>query len=93
MRRIAAVLGLLAACSADADSFRCGTRLVITGDPISRLITLCGQPALKIKSREVVGRGSRASSAGVSQWIYERGRRRNVVVSVKNGTVVKIAFE
>jgi hypothetical protein len=90
---VVATLSLLAACRADADSFRCGTRLVITGDPVSRLLRLCGPPALKIRSQETVGRGSRASGASVSKWLYERGRKRDVVVSVKNGLVVKIAVE
>ena len=86
---------LLVSVGADghAGGFRCGTKLVVTGDSISRLINACGQPELKYKAKETVGSGSNRTSAGVTNWIYSRDRKRNMVVSIRGGKVVKIATE
>lgn len=81
------------ATTARADSFRCGTRIVVTGDSINRLLRSCGHPAFKVKAREAIGsRGDRQLTA-VTNWVYERGRRRDMIVSVRSGKVVRIAVE
>lgn len=79
--------------SAQAASFRCGTRIVIIGDSIGRLVKACGKPALKYKARETIREDGRRQTTGVTHWIYERGRRKNMVVSVRSGKVVKIQLE
>ena len=77
--------------SAEAGSLRCGTRLVIMGDSIKQLTDACGQPALKYKAKESLKGDGRYKTTGVTNWVYERGRKRNMVVSVRSGKVVKIA--
>ena len=84
---------LFLATHAQADSFRCGTRIVVTGDSISRLIKACGQPTVKYKAKESIKSGGNRKSTGVTQWVYDRGRKKNMVVSVHSGKVVKIAVD
>jgi len=86
-------LAVLCAGEAHAASFRCGTRIVVTGDPVSRLVKSCGQPALKYKSRELLGSRGSGKSTSVTNWVYERGRKKDMIVSVFGGKVVKIAVE
>jgi hypothetical protein len=85
--------GLSLAPSAEGASFRCGTRVVIIGDSISRLLRSCGQPALKYKARETIRENGRRQTTGVTHWLYERGRRKNMIVSVRSGRVVRIHLE
>ena len=87
------LLLLLANMTAEAGSFRCGTRVVKTGDSISRLLDACGQPSLKYQAKESVSSGGSRKSTGVTNWIYPRGRKKNMVVSVRSGKVVKIATD
>ena len=76
-----------------AGSFRCGTRLVKTGDSINRLIDACGNPSLKYKAKESVRSSGSRKMTGVTNWIYERGSKKNMVVSIHSGKVVKIATD
>ncbi len=78
---------------AQAGSFRCGTRLVVTGDPVSRLVRNCGQPDSKHKARESVGSRGNSRTTAVTNWVYDRGRKRDMIVSVAGGKVVKIAVD
>ena len=91
------VLGLIILCcapqAAQAGSFRCGMKIVITGDSISRLLESCGQPSLKYKAKETVRSDGKRQTTGVTHWIYPRGSKKNMVVSVRSGKVVRIAIE
>lgn len=87
------LLAMLTGATADAASFRCGTRIVIIGDSIGRLVRACGKPALKYKARETIREDGRRQTTGVTHWVYERGRRKNMVVSVRSGKVVRIHLE
>ncbi len=92
--KIWVLLLLMSVCvQAQAGSFRCGTKIVVTGDSISRLLKACGQPSLKYKAQETIRSKGGRKATGVSHWIYERGRKRNMVVSVRSGKVVKIATD
>lgn len=77
---------MLAALSAGADGFRCGTRLVLVGDTVARLTRACGSPDRTFRSRIKL----RGSSAPVTQWLYERRGKRAMIVSIRGGTVVRI---
>ena len=88
------LLLLMSVCmQAQGGSFRCGTKIVVTGDSISRLLKVCGQPSLKYSAKESIRSNGGKKSTGVSNWIYERGRKKNMVVSVRSGKVVKIATD
>lgn len=84
---------LLSSQPALAGSFRCGTHIVVTGDPVGRLLRNCGKPSLQYKARESVREKGQRVTLGVTHWVYERGRQKNMVVSVHGGKVVKIARE
>lgn len=84
---------LLSGQPAQAGSFRCGTHIVVTGDPVGRLLRTCGKPSLQYKARESVREKGQRKTLGVTHWVYERGRKKNMVVSVHGGKVVKIARE
>jgi hypothetical protein len=87
------VLSLLLPPVAEAGSFRCGTKLVKTGDTIGRLVKACGKPVMKYKSKESIRSSGSRKSASVTNWVYERGRKRNMVVSILSGRVVKIGTD
>ena len=92
MKRGWLIILLLGTClQAEAGSFRCGTKIVVTGDSISRLIKNCGQPSLRYKAKESIRADGRRLTTSVTHWIYERGSKKAMVVSVLSGKVVKIA--
>ena len=94
MKSRCTLLILLIAClDVQAGGFRCGSRLVMTGDSINRLMEACGPPALKYKARETVREDGSRKTTGVTHWVYERGRKRNMIVSIRSGKVVKIAVD
>ncbi|MFT5139515.1 MAG: hypothetical protein ACI9H8_001326 [Lysobacterales bacterium] len=76
-----------------AGSFRCGTRLVKTGDSVSRLVDACGKPSLKYKSEEAVRKSGNRKITSVTNWVYERKSNKNMVVSIHSGIIVKIATD
>ena len=92
-QKLLLILLLLIVVEANAGSFRCGTKLVKTGDSISRLIKACGNPAHKYKAKESIRSAGSRKTTGVTNWVYERGRNKNMVVSVLSGKVVKIATD
>lgn len=86
--RIVLAVALLVSEAACADSIRCGRSLVTSGDSVAKLLKVCGKPAMKYRSRDKDKRSGRTRS--VQQWVYERGRRRAMVVSLLDGRVVRI---
>ncbi len=84
---------ILASSIAAADSFRCGRKLVKQGDSGSSLIKKCGKPARKYSSKELVNDQGRQSKVSVSNWVYERSRKKDMIVSVRSGTVIKIQVD
>ena len=76
-----------------ADSFRCGRKLVKTGESSNALVKKCGQPVRKLKSNEQVKLDGQQKRTAVSNWIYERRNKKDMVVSIKNGTVVRIKID
>ena len=90
MPLIAAILMFAISASALADGFRCGTRLVLEGDPVSRLSQACGQPEDRYKANIEVQNNGRSRSVSVSQWVYQRRGNKPMIVSVRNGRVIRI---
>ncbi len=79
--------------TATADSFRCGRTLVKVGDSNNTLIRNCGSPVRKYSSKESVRIQGRSSQVSVSNWVYERRGKKDRIVSVRAGTIVKIAVD
>lgn len=77
-----------------AGSFRCGRMLVTVGDSSSALLKKCGTPVRKYNSKETVSNRGRQVRVAVSNWVYERrGNRKDMIVSVRDGTVVRIEVD
>jgi hypothetical protein len=93
MRMLLLIAAFFYAGDVPAGSFRCGTKIVVTGDPVSRLVRNCGQPASRYKAKELIGSRGNSRATGVTNWIYPRGRKKDMIVSVAGGRIVKIAVE
>lgn len=76
-----------------ADSFRCGRLVVKTGESSNALIKKCGLPARKYSGKEAIKENGMLSRLSVSNWVYIRKGKNDRVVSVRNGSVVKIQVE
>jgi len=78
---------------ASAGSFRCGRTLVKTNESSNALIKKCGKPIRKYSSKEFVNENGHRSRVGVSNWVYERRGKKDMIVSVRNGTVTNIQVD
>ena len=76
-----------------AASFRCGRTLVKVDESSNALIKKCGNPVRKYSSKETVNDHGHRKSLGVSNWVYERRGKKDMIVSVHSGTVVKIQVD
>lgn len=76
-----------------ADSFRCGRSLVKIGESNNALIKKCGEPARKYSSKETLVNRGRSSDVSVSNWVYERRGKNDMVVSMRAGSIVKIEVD
>jgi len=76
-----------------ADSVRCGRLVVKTGESANALMKKCGSPVRKYSSKEAIKENGVLSRLSVSNWVYVRKGKKDRVVSVRSGTVVKIQVE
>lgn len=76
-----------------ADSFRCGRKLVKQNESASALIKKCGKPVRKFGSKELTSIEGRQKRVSVTNWVYERRGKRDMIVSIHEGSVIKIAVE
>ncbi len=79
--------------NAPADSFRCGRTLVKPGESSNALIKKCGDPLRKYSGKETVNEHGHQSTVGVSNWVYARKGKKDMIVSVRSGAVVKIQVD
>jgi len=92
-RLVLGALLILLSSNADANSFRCGRTLVKVGDSSNALIKKCGSPLRKYSSKETINEHGRQQRVGVSNWVYERRGKQNMIVSIRSGTVMKIQVD
>ena len=94
MNRLLLVLLItLVSAYATADSFRCGRKVVKLGESSNALIKKCGNPVRKYSSKEVLSTQGHQKSLGVSNWVYERRGKKDMIVSVRSGTVMKLQLD
>ncbi|KXC55563.1 DUF2845 domain-containing protein [Pseudomonas aeruginosa] len=69
---LVALLSLLPLAHAQADSLRCGSRLVSTGDSSADVLAHCGEPRSRdsLGYREVVGEWGKRYEVEVQEWVY-----------------------
>ena len=77
--------------TAMADSFRCGRKVVRTGDSPSDLLRSCGEPRYKDRGYEIIrGQGSQ-KKARVERWYYKKSARRlEQIVVIYRGRIIAI---
>jgi hypothetical protein len=76
-----------------ADSFRCGRKVVKLGESSNALIKKCGAPTSKYSSKEMINDHGSQQRVGVSNWVYQRRGKRDMIVSVRSGTVMKLQVD
>lgn len=79
--------------TADAGSFRCGRKLVKVGESSNALVKKCGAPTRKYSARETVSENGRQRATAVSNWVYQRKGKKDMIVSVRGGTVVRLQVD
>lgn len=76
---------------AEADSYRCGRKLVRDGDPVSRLIELCGEPRYKDSGSALVNVDGKRKSVRVQRWHYKKNSRSlERIILIYRGKVAAI---
>jgi hypothetical protein len=73
-----------------ADSLRCGSKLVKTGDSSNTLINKCGNPVRTFNTYETINDHGRRYEASVSNWVYERSGKKDMIVTIRKGEVLNI---
>lgn len=74
-----------------ADGYRCGRKIVRPGDPVSRLLALCGEPKRKDSGSETIEFLGVPRKVRVQRWYYQRNSRRlERVVFVYKGKIAAI---
>jgi hypothetical protein len=59
-----------------ADSFRCGLKLIKTGDSTSELLRVCGKPIYKDRGVARIKVNGVIKEAKVQRWHYKKSSRR-----------------
>ena len=84
------VLCILLSCSASADSFRCGSKLVKTGDTVNALLKKCGEADRTFQTAETVNNRGYVSQVFITHYVYERVGQKDMIVTVRDNIVTKI---
>ena len=88
----ALILGaILLANDVAADSYRCGRKVVRTGDSVSRLLHVCGEPRLRSKGRGEIDVQGVRKQASVQRWHYKKSSRSlEHIVLIHDGKIAAI---
>jgi len=77
--------------TASADSFRCGRKVVRSGDSPADLLAKCGQPRHKDKAYENLRVGGSRKKVRVERWYYKKSSRSlEQVVLLHKGRIIAI---
>jgi hypothetical protein len=86
-----AVLGLWLNAEATADSYRCGRRLIQSGDSSADVLRVCGKPRHKERGHESVRIDGAPQSVSVERWYYKKSNRSlERIVLIYRGKVIAI---
>lgn len=95
--RIAKTLVLFCALAAGpagelaSDSYRCGRKLIRSGDPAALVLARCGSPKHQDRGRETVYLKGRQQELAVERWYYQKSPRSlQRVILLHQGKVVSI---
>ena len=74
-----------------ADSFRCGRKLISTGDSASELLRVCGEPLYKDRGSEKIKVNGISRDTRVERWYYKKSSRSlEHAILVYKGSVVGV---
>jgi hypothetical protein len=74
-----------------ADSYRCGRKLIQTGDSSRDVLRICGEPAHKDRGNEKIRLNGADRNTRVERWYYRKSRRSlEHVVLIHQGRVAAI---
>jgi hypothetical protein len=74
-----------------ADSFRCGRKVVRTGDSPAELLQICGKPRFKDRGYERIRVQGGQQKVRVERWYYKKSSRRlEQIVLIYKGRIVAI---
>jgi len=76
-----------------ADSFRCGSSIVKVGDSTNVLLKKCGDPLRKFSSKQTINDHGRQTRVSVSNMVFERRGKKDIIVSIYNGAVLNVQFD
>ncbi len=93
IRLVLLVMFTLVSIDVSADSFRCGRKVVKSGESTNALIKKCGHPVRKYSGKETVTDQGRSLLVGVSNWVYERNGKKDMIVTVRSGAIVKMQVD
>jgi len=86
------LMGLTVFCDGlSADSYRCGRKLIRSGDSTADLLRVCGEPGYKDRGRQSIELNGSRTQAAVERWFYRQGKRSlQHIVILHRGKVVAI---
>jgi uncharacterized protein YxeA len=84
------VVSILLSCTASADSFRCNRKIVKTGDTVNALMKKCGKPDRTYQTTESFNDFGRVYQTYITHHVYERGGKKDMIVTVRDNIVTKI---
>ncbi|MGD2129059.1 MAG: DUF2845 domain-containing protein [Lysobacterales bacterium] len=74
-----------------ADSYRCGRKLIRTGDTTAQVLSLCGEPRYRERGSEEIRYDGRRQRLPVQRWYYRKNDRSLWrVVMIYKGRVAAI---
>jgi hypothetical protein len=86
------VLLLFAVRESGADSYRCGQKLIRTGDSPADVLRVCGEPRHRDRGLEHIVLEGAPQRLTVERWYFRQGNRSlEHVVMLYRGQVVRIA--
>ncbi len=86
-----ALITVLFLQAASADSYRCGRKLIRTGDSSGDLLRLCGEPRHRDRGVERVRIGGKTREQRVERWYYRKSARSlDRVFLIHGGKIVAI---
>jgi hypothetical protein len=81
----------VAATGAPADSYRCGRKLIRTGDTAAEVLRVCGEPRYRDRGKEALRLDGATQQLNVERWYYKQsGRSLEHAVLLHRGRVVAV---
>ncbi len=75
----------------EADSFRCGRKLISIGDSAGDLARACGQPRHKDRGKETVRVNGVSKETSVERWYYKKSARSlEHIIVINKGRVAAV---